>query len=245
MSSCHAALAALTSWLCCNHKMYRQHLSIGLELQNWRTCSSADSVRSYILTRFANWFMEIWGVSLWHRGGKTSCLETKCDNQALEPMFLLFSYLFFFFLLFFLLCALCTSSLCLLLQQHPISSTHLSPCTLLGEIKLCQALMAQKSTSLPLFLLTSLHSCLLALTPSWVWQASFLIPSFLARVSLNTWREDQGGKEWWMAIPKAFSFPVPDRSPLIAFPRLSFAGNGLKHDISLTHCFPREREGVP
>lgn len=242
MSSCHAALATRTPRLCCNRKMYRQHLSIGLEVENWRTCSSADSVRSYILTRFANWFMEIWGVSLWHREGKTSCLETKCDNQALELMFLLFSYLFFFF---FLLCALCTSSLRLLLQQHPISSTHLSPCTLLGEIKLRQALMAHKSTSLPRFLLTSLHSCLLALTPSWVWRASFLIQSSLPRVSLNTWREDQGGKEWWMAIPQAFSFPVPDRSPLIAFPGLSFAGNGLKHDISLTHCLPREREGVP
>lgn len=157
------------------------------------------------------------------------------------------SVMFFFF---FLLFALRPSALCLPLRHPSTSSTHVSSCLLLGEITLMlRALMTKIHRSsilaLPLLLFPSLHWCLLAPTPTGVWQASCLIPSLLVSVSLNTQQEDQGGKEWWMAVPQAFSLPFPDRSPLIAFPGLSFAGNGLKHDMSLTRCLPRERKGVP
>lgn len=87
--------------------------------------------------------------------------------------------------------------------------------------------------------------CLVALTPAWAWQASASIPALLVSVSVEWQWEDQGAREWWMAVPPALSFPFPDRSHLIAFPGLGFAGNGLKHDMSLTRCLPREREGVP
>lgn len=43
-----------------------------------------------------------------------------------------------------------------------------------------------------------------------------------------------------MADPWVLSFPFPDRSPLIAFAGLSFAGNGLKHDMTLTQCLPSQ-----
>lgn len=45
--------------------------------------------------------------------------------------------------------------------------------------------------------------------------------------------------------PPPSALPSPDRSSLIAFPRLCFAGNGLKHDMRLTWCLPRERERCP
>lgn len=50
---------------------------------------------------------------------------------------------------------------------------------------------------------------------------------------------------WWMESPLASSLPFPDLPHLIAFPGFSFAGNGLKHDMSLTRCLPKERESIP
>lgn len=56
---------------------------------------------------------------------------------------------------------------------------------------------------------------------------------------------DREPAEWWMESTLAFSFPFPDLPPLIAFPELSFAGNGLKRDTSHTRCLPKERESTP
>lgn len=108
-----------------------------------------------------------------------------------------------------------------------------------------------KSTRLALLLYLSppfsfLHSSVwLPLTPTWAWQAFWLHVSPIGECFSVVAGGDQGPAEWWMAIPLALSFPSPDRSPLIAFPGLGFAGNGLKHDMSLTRCLPRERKGVP
>lgn len=98
------------------------------------------------------------------------------------------------------------------------------------------------SPSLPFSLISSVHPCVWLLwPPPGVWQPSASILASVLNVSVEWQWDDQGAREWWMAV----SFPFPDRSPLIAFPGLGFAGNGLKHDMSLTRCLPREREGVP
>lgn len=51
--------------------------------------------------------------------------------------------------------------------------------------------------------------CLVALTPTWAWQASASIPSLLVSVSVEWQWKDQGAGEWWMAVPPALSLPFP------------------------------------
>lgn len=130
-----------------------------------------------------------------------------------------------------------SSSVALLHQQHHMQFFF----------PLC-LLPVEKSTKLALFhsIFSSIHSSVwFALTPTWAWQTSASISAVLVSVSVEWQPEDREAREWWMAVPLALSFPFPDRSPLIAFPGLGFAGNGLKHDMSLTRCLQREREGVP
>lgn len=130
-------------------------------------------------------------------------------------------------------------SLLLVCLSPPSSHIHFSLCLLLGEDDIVKL-------ALPFSLFLSLHpsvsflwpppGCGRLLPPSqpcwWVFEQSD---------SERTKGPESDG--WPFLWPSPF--PFPDFSPLIAFPGLGFAGNGLKHDMSLTRCLAREREGVP
>lgn len=131
------------------------------------------------------------------------------------------------------------------------SHIHLNLLLLLGKIKLShQTQMASNPLALlfcspHLFLFISSSSIRLLWPPPGRGMLVSLPCPYCWVFECSGSERTTEASEWWMADPWVLSFPFPDRSTLIAFVGLSFAGNGLKHDMSLTQCLSGEKEGVP